>query len=250
MCSSDLEDPAEWAYSGTGSTRGVLRNVGELDWSIGAPGVTVEVDPGPGTSAYASARYDAQVDGEAELQWQVEDGHYQARWSLPTPHGRRTLHSEGRAGPAGLAPLRFGDRHRGEAAAHFDAAAGRIRFSGNQPDAPLQPGAQDRLSVLLQLGALIAGNPSAYPKGKQVTMQTATVRDAEIWHFSVEGEEELQLPAGHQRTVKLLRLPRREFDQKVELWLAPGLDYVPVRLRLTQPDGDWLEQLWSGTDRN
>lgn len=64
-----VEDPAEWAYSGTGSTRGVLRNVGELDWSIGAPGVTVEVDPGPGTSAYASARYDAQVDGEACYVW-------------------------------------------------------------------------------------------------------------------------------------------------------------------------------------
>ena len=50
-------------------------------------------------------------------------------------------------------------------------------------------------------------------------------------------------------TLKLTRNPRKEFDIKVELWLAPGMDYVPVRLRLTQPNGDWLDQQWSSTDR-
>jgi hypothetical protein len=36
---------------------------------------------------------------------------------------------------------------------------------------------------------------------------------------------------------------------KVELWLAPGAAYAPVRLRLTQPNGDWVDQQWSSTDR-
>ena len=74
-------------------------------------------------------------------------------------------------------------------------------------------------------------------------------READQWLFTVEGEEELQLPGGALRALKLVRNPRKEFDQKVELWLAPGMDYVPVRLRLTQANGDWLEQQWSGTDR-
>ena len=51
------------------------------------------------------------------------------------------------------------------------------------------------------------------------------------------------------RALKLTRSPRKEFDQKVELWLAPGMDYVPVRLRLTQPNGDSVDQQWSSTDR-
>ena len=51
------------------------------------------------------------------------------------------------------------------------------------------------------------------------------------------------------RALKLQRLPRREYDQKVELWFAPGKDYAPVRLRLTNPDGGVVEQRWASTDR-
>ena len=49
--------------------------------------------------------------------------------------------------------------------------------------------------------------------------------------------------------VRLTRAPRKEYDVKVELWLAPGAAYAPVRLRLTQPNGDWVDQQWSSTDR-
>jgi hypothetical protein len=35
----------------------------------------------------------------------------------------------------------------------------------------------------------------------------------------------------------------------VELWLAPGRDYAPVRLRLTNPDGGTVDQRWASTDR-
>jgi hypothetical protein len=45
------------------------------------------------------------------------------------------------------------------------------------------------------------------------------------------------------------RQPRRQYDQSIELWLAPGMDYAPVRLRLTQPNGDSADYQWSSTDR-
>ena len=80
-------------------------------------------------------------------------------------------------------------------------------------------------------------------------MQTAGTRDAELWEFRVEAEEELVLPGGRTRALKLVRSPRKPFDQTVELWLAPGMDYVPVRVRLTQQNGDRLDQQWAGTDR-
>jgi hypothetical protein len=113
----------------------------------------------------------------------------------------------------------------------------------------LLPGAQDRLSVLLQLGAMVAGAPAKFPPGTSVTVQTAGTREAEPWVFTVEGQEELRLPGGTVGALKLTRAPRREYDVKVELWLAPGMDYVPVRLRLTQPNGDSVDQQWSSTDR-
>jgi hypothetical protein len=153
-------------------------------------------------------------------------------------------------GADGLEPLRFADRVRSEQAAHFQRDQGTISFSNNKPDVPLESGAQDRLSVILQLAALLAGSPQKYGPGTSITMQVASVNDAEPWVFTVEGQERLQLPGGHLSAVKLVRNPRRDFDTKVELWLAPGMDYAPIRLRLTQPNGDWVDQQWSSTDRN
>jgi len=102
---------------------------------------------------------------------------------------------------------------------------------------------------VLQLGALLAAEPSKYPPGSSITLQTASAREAEPWTFTVEGPQVLDLPGGRVPTVYLTRAPRKEYDVKVELWLAPGAAYAPVRLRLTQPNGDWVDQQWSSTDR-
>jgi hypothetical protein len=51
------------------------------------------------------------------------------------------------------------------------------------------------------------------------------------------------------RVLKLTRAPRREYDPRLELWLAPGQAYALARLRLTPPNGDWLDLQWSGTDK-
>ena len=189
-------------------------------------------------------------NGQGELVWRHDGDSYEAQLEvtallLPT----RRQRSAGRITAEGLAPLRFSDKVRSEEAAHFQRDKGKVTFSTNQPDAPLMPGAQDRLSVMLQLGAMIAGQPQKFPTGATISIQTASTHDAEPWLFTVEAEEELQLPGGNVRSIKLTRNPRREFDQKVELWLSPGMDYVPVRLRLTQPNGDSVDQQWSSTDR-
>lgn len=189
-------------------------------------------------------------NARAELLWRHDGSSYDAKLDISMPFvPSRIQRSTGRITAEGLAPTRFSDKARSEEATHFERDKGRLVFSTNKPEAPLLAGAQDRLSVLLQLGAMIAGEPLKYPPATTITVQTAGTREADQWLFTVEGEEELQLPGGTLRALKLVRNPRKEFDQKVELWLAPGMDYVPVRLRLTQANGDWLEQQWSGTDR-
>ena len=96
---------------------------------------------------------------------------------------------------------------------------------------------------------MIAGAPSMFPAGTDFTVQSASTKEAEPWTFTVHPAETLALPGGQVRAVLLTRNPRRQYDVKVELWLAPGADYAPVRLRLTQPNGDWVDQQWSSTDR-
>ena len=188
--------------------------------------------------------------GSAVLDWRHDGREYEAQLALSAPLLRtRTQRSTGRVTREGLAPLRFSDRARSEEATHFDRENDRVVFSSNKPEVPLEAGAQDRLSVMLQLGAMLAGNPSKYPPGSTITLQTASTREAEPWTFTVEGPQVLELPGGRMPAVYLTRAPRKEYDVKVELWLAPGAAYAPVRLRLTQPNGDWVDQQWSSTDR-
>lgn len=190
------------------------------------------------------------LNADSRLHWRQDGSEYEAKLELSGPlFPSRTQQSAGRITAEGLAPLRFSDKARSEEAAHFRREEGKVSFSSNRPDAVLTAGAQDRLSVLLQLGAMIAGKPGNFGPGTTIAVQTASTRDAEVWHFTVEGEEALRLPGGELNALKLVRDPRKAFDQKVELWLAPGMDYVPVRLRLTQPNGDWVDQQWSSTDK-
>lgn len=200
--------------------------------------------------ANAHLRYD--VTGSAKgisyraqgtLDWSVADGRYEARMEMRIPLlGGRSQTSTGKLGPGGLMPERFADQSRSEKAAHFDAAQQRIRFSSNAPEVPLEPGAQDRLSLFLQLASLLQARPQAYAAGQTIDMQVAGTGDAPTWRFEVGEDSTLSLPAGQIAVRHLKRLPRKEFDSTVEMWLAPSLGHLPVRLRITQPNGDVADQ--------
>lgn len=191
------------------------------------------------------------LQGQAQLRWRHDGSTYEARLELGGPMlPSRVQRSTGRITADGLEPLRFSDQgRRGERATHFVREQGKLVFSNNQPAAALLAGTQDRLSVIVQLSMIIAGEPQRYPPGTSIAIPTAGTSDSETWVFTVEGEEDLQLPGGAQRALKLLRQPRKEYDQTVELWLAPRLDYAPVRLRLTNRNGDSVDQRWSSTDK-
>ncbi len=158
--------------------------------------------------------------------------------------GSRVQTSTGQLGSDGLEPARFSDRLRSEQAAHFVRDQGKVVFSANTPEAPLLQGAQDRLSVLFQLAAMLAGEPQRYPPATTITLPIVGPRDADTWLFTVGEPETLHLPGGELATLKLTRNPRSEYDQRLELWLAPSLGYLPVRLRLSQANGDVLDQQW------
>ena len=186
----------------------------------------------------------------AELAWQQDGQAYESRLTVSAfLLGSRTQTSKGTLGPEGLMPTRFGDKNRSELAAHFQRDKGVISFSANSPDAPLLKGAQDRLSVVMQISSLLAGDPTRFPLGTMLSFQTVSQREAEIWHFLVEKEELLQLPFGEINAIKLNRKPRREFDQQIELWFAPTLSYLPVRLRITNANGDFVDQLLNKAEK-
>lgn len=178
------------------------------------------------------------------LNWQQDGSTYNAR--MEVSHfllGSRVQTSTGQLTPNGLEPTRFGDKFRSEVAAHFERAKNKVTFSANTPDAPLLPGAQDQLSVLIQLAAMLGGAPGNFPEGTQLSFQAVGPRSSETWVFTVGAMEKLPLPTGEIDALKLSRNPSSEYGSKAEIWLAPTLAYMPVRIRITEANGDVADQL-------
>lgn len=200
----------------------------------------------------ASARLQYRMTGtskgltyhaDAELAWKHSGSQYEAQMRVSAfLMGSRSMSSTGQVTAGGLAPTRFSDRSRSERAAHFEVDKGKITFSANTPDAPWLEGAQDRVSVFFQLGGMLAALPARPAEGSSITIYTVGPSDAVNWTFVLEAEEQLNLPAGDLATLKMTRKPRREYDQKVEIWYAPSLGYLPVRNRITQANGDFVDQ--------
>ena len=217
-------------------------------------------DPAQVTRSYAvpgSVRLKLNATGQAsrmpyqargELAWLHDGKSYEATLQVDIIFRKRVWTSTGQVTADGLAPNRYSDRFRSELAAHFDRDRGRVTFSANTPESVLLPGAQDQLSVFIQLAAMVAGEPARYPAGSSISVQAVGSRMAEPWVFVVEGEETVSPPGGSMTALKLTRAPRREFDRKVELWLAPSLSYLPARILLTDTSGDFVDLQWRATE--
>jgi len=207
--------------------------------------------PGPAQPP-ASAQLTYSVEGQSKglnysatgsLDWRNEGSAYSARMEIRVfLLGSRVQTSQGQLGAGGLQPERFGDKSRSERAAHFDRSQNRIRFSNNAPDAELLPGAQDRLSVFLQLAGLLNARPEAYAAGQNIDIPVAGTSGSETWRFQVQGLASLDLPAGSVIARHLVREPREPRATRVDIWLAPSLGHLPVRIRLTQDNGDLVDQ--------
>lgn len=185
-----------------------------------------------------------QYSAGAELRWKHDDQYYEAKQSISMfLMGERSQTSEGLITPRGLQPLSFTDRGRKNQSARFDVAQGKASFSDGTPEAPISDGVQDRLSVFLQLSALLAADAKRYPQGTVIELTTSSARAAARWRFAVGPSETLELPAGSVEAIRLDKLagPQGKSEQQGSLWLAPSMQYLPVRIRLNQGQNDYVD---------
>ena len=153
--------------------------------------------------------------------------------------GRRIWRSVGQLTDKGLAPLRYSDSWRGERAAHFEADTQKISFSGNTPSAPLQAGAQDQVSLFIQMAAAVAGQN--FKIGSELNVQTATARDAVNWTLTYKSDDMIDLNGDRVETQRWVCLPRGKFDSQIEMWFAKSQGGLPVRIKITQVSGNFID---------
>jgi hypothetical protein len=203
-------------------------------------------------SALLSYRLNGQEKGipyqaTGELRWERNAGAYAMSLSVRAfLLGSRQWRSQGLITAQGLSPVRFSDSWRSERATHFDGAQNRIVFSSNAPAATLQPGAQDQISLYPQMAALMAQEAGRLQPGTRLQVQTATVRDALPWLLTLEQQETLQVDGQNLTATKWVCQPRNRFDAKVEFWVAAQHDWLPVRIRITQVSGSFIDLLLTG----
>lgn len=176
----------------------------------------------------------------AQLDWRAQGKRYEAAQEVQIPIvGSRRQSSIGTINANGLEPEIFLDRSRKEYSTTFDTQARDIRFSRNNETAPLVPGTQDRLSAFFQVAGMIAAAPKLYPAGTQITVMAASSRRVSPWIFTVRGTENLQLPAGSMAAIKLEHNSENNDAEGLQsaLWLAPSLQYLPVRIRMLEDGG-------------
>jgi hypothetical protein len=187
------------------------------------------------------------ASGTSTVDWSVaDDGRYRVRLAT-TAIGMTVLEldSQGNLRAFGLAPERYTETRarRGAVAANFDWEGRRITFSARSHERPLPDGVQDRISFQFQLMLLGQAQPERFRAGAQTVLLMAGRDDVTAYRFRSAGRATTATGIGQLDTVRIERVAAGEADARVEVWLAPSLGWLPVRLRFTDRYGRVTESV-------
>jgi hypothetical protein len=124
-----------------------------------------------------------------------------------------------------------------------------LRF---EPDAIVMPdgrrlrrqqGVQDTASQFVQMTWLFTTQPELLKVGNAVEFPLALPRRVVPWRYEVTEQVPIQLPFGEAMTFHLQPAPglSRPGELTVETWVAPALQYLPVRILVRQNTDSFLE---------
>ena len=185
------------------------------------------------------------MNGSARVQWQREQNRYQVRVDLRMALVLGvSMISQGEVSDTGLRPQAYEERFLGSVrrVAFND---GRVKFhDGSQVLAP--PALQDTVSQLVELSHRFSSGREALKVGGQVSVWLARPQGMAWWTYDVTEEEMLMTPElGPVPAFHLVPRPITNPSGVItaELWFAPSLQYLPVRLRISLGSGNFVDLL-------
>jgi Protein of unknown function (DUF3108) len=199
-------------------------------------------------------KIEGSAEGTAKITYNLLDGsHYQLKW-LTAGTGFAALIfpdllqvSEGFLIKTGLQPVsylyQFGNKTEKTRTANFDWLNNKVTMqtSKGTKTEDLPEGTQDLLSFMYQF---------MYVAPLQ-TMQIpiATGKKLTTYDYSFEGEENINSPLGEIKTLRIMH-SGIDSDEKTELWLAIDYQYVPVKIRKIEKNGDVVEMVATRINSN
>lgn len=204
------------------------------------------VDPWPPSTRLTYAligNFRGDIFGNAKMQWLRQDDRYQVQMDIRLAvFFQLKLTSQGQVTGAGLLPSRYEEvspRRRSQVSIEGQ----QVRLSDGQT-LPAPEGVQDTASQFMELAHRFSTGRDPLKVGSEVALWLARPNGVELRTFDIVTEEMLDTPKlGPLKTFRLK--PRPLANQRgnivVELWFAPSLQYLPVRVLVTQGDGNFVD---------
>jgi hypothetical protein len=195
---------------------------------------------------------DGMKVGRVVHTWEISDGRYVISSAMEATgvfallrRGMFVQSSQGRITANGLEPESYWEQRGQEADRTFNAqfdyqnktlTYGRV---SEPTTVALPPGAQDQLSFVYQFALHV-------PLTGIVQFSMTNGRKVGDYTYQVAGEEIISTELGELRTLHLNKIRKQPGDDSVDVWLAADHQYLPVKVRLTNNDGDVVEQVVEG----
>jgi hypothetical protein len=147
--------------------------------------------------------------------------------------------------PDGIAPQRYDEETK---LILGDARRASVFFLGKEVQLasgarePVMRGGQDSASQFVQLTWLFLTGREPLQAGRVVQFPLVLPRRQYAWQYEVLGEETLDTPMGPVTSwhIRPARAPSGG-DLVAEVWLAPSLQYLPVRLVIRQDADTYID---------
>ncbi|TCS37753.1 uncharacterized protein DUF3108 [Paucimonas lemoignei] len=194
------------------------------------------------------------LEGSGVVKWRAGSGKFQVSVDASAAvFGKvQSSSSEGLIDSYGLAPVTAVEKsfRKKPTTVTFDRSNNTLTFSASSESYPLLGGEQDRASILWQLVGNARASAKKFTSGSSWMYFVAGRTDAHAWTFKVGKTEKITTPMGSFEAVKIARLLEPgSREQQLDIWLAPSLEWYPVKLRFSEPDGEVIEQTLASITR-
>ncbi len=177
-----------------------------------------------------------ELHGDAQVQWQREASRYQVRIDIDIgPFVSLRMTSQGQLSATDLMPDAY-EELRGNRRRHARLGPSQITFEDGR-EVARPTGVQDTASQFVALSQRFASGQQALEVGQAVSFWMARPGAVDQWTYDVVERVQLQTPAmglidAFHLKPRPIANPRGNIT--AEMWFAPALQYLPVRIRINQ----------------
>ena len=197
-----------------------------------------------------TGHYRGPVSGQAQVEWLRKGTDYQIHLDVGigpsfAPLITRRMSSQGQLTPGGIAPQRYDEETKfifGEPRrVSLSFLGGDVSMPSGAPRSARR-GAQDSVSQFVQLTWLFLTGLEPLQAGRLVQFPVLLASGPYDWKYELMGEEILDTPMGPLAAWHLKpRQVARNGDLIADVWLAPTLQYLPVRLLVRQNADNYID---------